>query len=122
MSVRPTDMSSPLATSTDLLDLVTRLSTEIGAITDSGALSERIIEELCRAGATTHGALYLLDREHDCFRRAGIVGEADGFQHGARRRAMRTGRQGIRSVATRCAHEITSKGSGIRPSWARQLA
>jgi signal transduction histidine kinase len=43
-------------------------------MTDSGALSERIIQELCRAGATTHGALYLLDREHDCFRRAGIVG------------------------------------------------
>ncbi len=74
MSVRPTDMTSPLATSTDLLDLVTRFSTEIGAMTDSGALSERIIQELCRAGATTHGALYLLDREHDCFRRAGIVG------------------------------------------------
>ena len=74
MSVRPTDMTSPLATSTELLDLVTRFSTEIGAMTDSGALSERIIRELCRAGATTHGALYLLDREHDCFRRAGIVG------------------------------------------------
>jgi len=56
------------------LDLVTRFSTEIGAMTDIGALSERIIQELCRAGATTHGALYLWDREHECFRRAGIVG------------------------------------------------
>ena len=43
-------------------------------MTDLGALSERIIQELCRAGATTHGALYLLDREHEYFRRAGIVG------------------------------------------------
>jgi len=43
-------------------------------MTDLGALGERIIQELCRAGATTHGALYLLDREHEYFRRAGIVG------------------------------------------------
>jgi signal transduction histidine kinase len=56
------------------MDLVTRFSTEIGALTDLGALAERIIQELCRAGATTHGALYLLDREHECFRRAGLVG------------------------------------------------
>jgi len=74
MSVRPTEIASPPASSTDLLDLVTRFSTEIGAMTDLGALGERIIQELCRAGATTHGALYLLDREHEYFRRAGIVG------------------------------------------------
>jgi signal transduction histidine kinase len=74
MSVRPTEMASPPVSSTDLLDLVTHFSTEIGAMTDSGALGERIVQELCRAGATTHGALYLLDREHEYFRRAGIVG------------------------------------------------
>ncbi|HET7438848.1 MAG TPA: ATP-binding protein [Nitrospira sp.] len=74
MSVRPTEMASPPASSTDLLDLVTRFSTEIGTMTDLGALGERIIQEMCRAGATTHGALYLLDREHEYFRRAGIVG------------------------------------------------
>ena len=74
MSVRPTAITAPQVTSIDLLDLVTRFSTEIGAMTDSAALSDRIIQELCRAGATTHGALYLLDREHDCYRRAGIVG------------------------------------------------
>jgi len=74
MSVRPTEIASPPASSTDFLDLVTRFSTEIGAMTDLGALGERIIQELCRAGATTHGALYLLDREHEYFRRAGIVG------------------------------------------------
>jgi len=56
--------------------LVTRFSTEIGAMTDLGALSERIIQELCRVGGTTHGALYLLDREHEHFRRAGLVGLA----------------------------------------------
>jgi signal transduction histidine kinase len=74
MSVRPTEMTSQQATSIDLLDLVARFSTDIGAMTDSAALSERIIQELCRAGATNHGVLYLLDREHECFRRAGIVG------------------------------------------------
>ena len=74
MSVRPTTITTPQASSVDLLDLVTQFSTEIGAMTDSSALSERIIQELCRAGATAHGALYLLDREHDCYRRAGIVG------------------------------------------------
>jgi signal transduction histidine kinase len=54
--------------------LVTRFSTEIGAMTDLGALSERIIQELCRVGGTSHGALYVLDREHEHFRRAGRVG------------------------------------------------
>ena len=76
MSVRPTEMASPSTTSpTHLLDLVTRFSTEIGAMTDLGALSERIIQELCRVGGTSHGALYLLDREHEHFRRAGMVGQ-----------------------------------------------
>ena len=77
MSVRPTEIASPpTASSTDLLDLVTRFSTEIGAMTDLGALSERIIQELCRVGGTSHGALYLLDREHEHFRRAGMAGQA----------------------------------------------
>jgi signal transduction histidine kinase len=76
MSVRPTEMASASTTSsTNLLDLVTRFSTEIGAMTDLGALSERIIQELCRVGGTSHGALYLLDREHEHFRRAGLVGQ-----------------------------------------------
>jgi signal transduction histidine kinase len=69
-------VSPSTASSTDPLDLVTRFSTEIAALTDLGALSERIIEELCRICGTTHGALYLLDREHEHFRRAGAVGAA----------------------------------------------
>lgn len=77
MSVRPTEITSPsTASPTDLLDLVTRFSTEIGAMTDLGALGERIIQELCRVGGTSHGAIYLLDREHEHFRRAGSVGAA----------------------------------------------
>src|SRR4026208_1083697 len=77
MSVRPTEMASASTISpTHLLDLVTRFSTEIGAMTDLGALSERIIQELCRVGGTTHGALYLLDRGHGNFRPPGLVGLA----------------------------------------------
>ena len=45
-------------------------------MTDLGALCERIVQELCRVGGTNHGALYLLDREHEHFRRAGMVGLA----------------------------------------------
>ncbi|HLZ35315.1 MAG TPA: ATP-binding protein [Nitrospira sp.] len=74
MTARPTGIVAPPSSSTDLLDLVTRFSTEMGAMTDPGVLSEHIIQELCRAGAATHGALYLLDRERECYRRAGTVG------------------------------------------------
>ena len=69
-------VSPSTASPTDLLDLVTRFSTEIGAMTDLGALCERIVQELCRVSGTDHGALYLLDREHEHFRRAGMVGLA----------------------------------------------
>ena len=45
-------------------------------MTDVETLSEHIIRELCRASTATHGALYLLDREHECYRRAGAIGPA----------------------------------------------
>jgi signal transduction histidine kinase len=54
--------------------LVTRFSTEIGAMTDLAALGERIIQELCRVCGARHGAIYLLDREHEHYQRAGSVG------------------------------------------------
>lgn len=74
MTARPTEIAAPPSSSTDLLDLVTRFSTEIGGLTDFDALSERIIREICRTCATPHGALYVLDREHECYRRAGTAG------------------------------------------------
>ena len=43
-------------------------------MTDLTTIGNRIIQELCRAGATTHGALFVLDREHECYRRASMVG------------------------------------------------
>ena len=75
MSARPTEMGSGATPSSiELLDSVTRFSHEIGTLSDLGSLGERIIRELCRVGSSHHGALYVLDREHEHFRRAGIVG------------------------------------------------
>ena len=73
MTVKPG--TDPIPSScTDGLDLITKFSTEMGALPDLGSLSERIIQELCRAGSTDHGAIYLLDRDNECYRRAGIFG------------------------------------------------
>jgi len=43
-------------------------------MTDLMTLGTRIMDELCRAGSTTHGALFLLDREHEYYRRTSTVG------------------------------------------------
>src|SRR5687767_258596 len=75
MSAHPTEMGSDATPSSiDLLDSVTRFSHEIGTLSDLEALGERIIRELCRVSSTRHGALYVLDREHEHYRRACIVG------------------------------------------------
>jgi signal transduction histidine kinase len=74
MSPQPTGIAAPPPSSIDLLDLITRFSAETGAMTDLEPLSERIILELCRAGGAACGALYLLDRDHECYRRTGTVG------------------------------------------------
>ncbi|HKQ36402.1 MAG TPA: ATP-binding protein [Nitrospiraceae bacterium] len=58
----------------ELLNIVTRFSAELGTMTDLTTLGNCIIQELCRAGAATHGTLFLLDREHEYYRRANIVG------------------------------------------------
>ena len=60
--------------SSELLNIVTRFASDLGSMTDLTTLGNRIIQELCRAGATTHGTLFLLDREHECYRRASMVG------------------------------------------------
>ena len=67
-----TDISKP--TSSELLNIVTRFASDLGTMTDLTTLGSRIIQELCHAGATTHGTLFLLDREHECYRRANMVG------------------------------------------------
>jgi signal transduction histidine kinase len=75
MSARPTEMGSDATPSSiELLDSVTRFSHEIGTLSDLEALGERIIRELCRVSSMRHGALYVLDREQEHYRRACIVG------------------------------------------------
>jgi signal transduction histidine kinase len=66
------DIVSP--SSSTLLNIVTQFAADLGAMTDLLTLGNRIIHELCHAGATTHGVLFLLDREHECYRRASMVG------------------------------------------------
>src|SRR5262245_66187006 len=66
------DITGP--SSTELLNIVTQFATDLGTMTDLTTLGNRIIHELCRAGATSHGTLFLLDREHECYRRTSMVG------------------------------------------------
>jgi signal transduction histidine kinase len=67
-----TDNFAP--SSSELLNIVTQFATDLGSMTDLTTLANRIIQDLCREGSTTHGALFLLDREHECYRRASMVG------------------------------------------------
>ncbi len=67
-----TDILAP--SSSELLDIVTRFSANLGAMTDLATIGNRIIQELCRASATTHGTLFLLDRDHECYRRICMIG------------------------------------------------
>ncbi|NOT23934.1 MAG: hypothetical protein HOP22_14600 [Nitrospiraceae bacterium] len=66
------DMTAP--SSSERLNMVARFSADLGSMTDLTTMANRIIQELCRAGATTHGALFLLDHEQTCYRRASMVG------------------------------------------------
>lgn len=67
-----TDILTP--SSSDLLNTVTEFAADLGAMTDLATLGNRILQELCRAGGATHGVLFLLDREHECYRCANIIG------------------------------------------------
>jgi signal transduction histidine kinase len=57
-----------------LLNIVTQFAADLGAMTDLTTIGNRIIQELCHAGGTAHGALFLLDREQECYRRTSMVG------------------------------------------------
>ena len=67
-----TDLLAP--SSSELLNIVTQFTVDLGAMTDLTTLGDRIIQELCRASTTTHGTLFLLDHEHECYRRVSMVG------------------------------------------------
>ncbi|MDZ4732619.1 MAG: ATP-binding protein [Nitrospirota bacterium] len=67
-----TDILGP--SSNELLDIITQFAADLGTVTDLTTLGDRIIQELCHAGATTHGTLFVLDREHECYRRVSMIG------------------------------------------------
>ncbi|HEY5627260.1 MAG TPA: ATP-binding protein [Nitrospira sp.] len=73
MTARPISATGSPSSPIDHLDLITSFSKEMGALTDVGALSGHIIRGLCRAGGATRGALYLFDREQDCYRLTGSI-------------------------------------------------
>jgi signal transduction histidine kinase len=58
----------------ELLNNVTRFAADVGSMTDITTLGTRIMEELCRVDSMTHGALFLLDREHEYYRRISMIG------------------------------------------------
>lgn len=58
----------------ELLHLVTRFATDLGTMTTLATIGDRIIQELCHTVAATQGTLFLLDREHECYRRSNMVG------------------------------------------------
>jgi len=74
MTVHPQDTDSTAPSFSELMDMVTTFAADLGSMTDLTALANRIIQEICRAGSTTHGALFLLDRERECYRRTSMVG------------------------------------------------
>jgi signal transduction histidine kinase len=74
MASPPSNTNILTLSSSELLNIVTRFASDLGTMTDLTTLGSRIIQELCHAGATTHGTLFLLDREHECYRRANMVG------------------------------------------------
>jgi signal transduction histidine kinase len=65
---------SPVPPSLDILGLVTRFSADLGAMTDLRALGDRIMHALCTVSSSSHGALFVLDREHERYRRISTVG------------------------------------------------
>lgn len=58
-----------------VLGSVARFAKDVAGISDLTALGNRILEELCLVGNTKHGALFVLDREHECYRRISMMGD-----------------------------------------------
>jgi len=77
MTLRPQNIDSMEPSSRELLDMVAGFAADLGSMTDLTTLANRVIREICRAGSTTHGALFLLDRERECYCRISMVGPTD---------------------------------------------
>lgn len=76
MNIPSSSTTAGIPSSIELLNLVTRFSTELGSITELWPLSDHAIKELCRVSGSTQGALYLFDKERECYRRGGTAGMA----------------------------------------------
>jgi signal transduction histidine kinase len=74
MTSHPLNIDILAPSSSELLNIVTQFTVDLGTMTDLTSLGSRIIQELCRAITTTHGTLFLLDREHECYRQVSMVG------------------------------------------------
>ena len=74
MTPQSSNTKTPPAASGESLDIVTQFAADLGPITDLNTLGDRIVQALCQASATAQGTLFLLDREHACYRRANMVG------------------------------------------------
>src|SRR4030065_1628700 len=74
MTSHPPNTDFLAFSASELFHLVAQFASDLGTMTDLTTLGTRIIEELCRAGATNHGMLFLLDHEHERYRCAGMVG------------------------------------------------
>ena len=74
MTPQPSNTKISPSASSESLNIITQFAADLGPMTDLNALGDRIIQALCHASATTQGALFLLDREHACYRRANMIG------------------------------------------------
>ena len=74
MTPQPSQTKTLPSASSESLKIVTQFAADLGPMTDLNILGDRIIQALCHASATAQGALFLLDREHACYRRANMIG------------------------------------------------
>ncbi|MEK7235835.1 MAG: ATP-binding protein [Nitrospirota bacterium] len=74
MTLHPSNTEILSPSSSELLNIVTRFAADLGTMTNLTTLGDYIIQELCHASAATQGMLFLLDHEHECYRRANMVG------------------------------------------------
>lgn len=74
MTPQPSNTKILPFASSEPLNIVTQFAADLGPMTDLNTLGDRMIQELCHASAAAQGALFLLDREHACYRRANMIG------------------------------------------------
>lgn len=74
MTPQPSQTKNLPTASSEPLKIVTQFAADLAPLTNVNALGDHIIQTLCHATAAAQGALFLLDREHACYRRANVTG------------------------------------------------